>query len=358
MFEFRMTATWPSLAQSAQSALSAAAQVAAAMSLLLLPVLAHNGLVAAEAEGAAMYQAAVDAAYAQAKDNTDGANADYIPALAEVPSELFGVAVVTADGTVATAGDVDHAFSIQSVSKPFTMALVMEQQGVGAIREQIGVEPTGQAFNSIMAIEMHPARSINPLVNAGAIAAVSMIEAPSAEARWKFITDGFAAYAGSELPLLQDIYESEAATNQRNTAISYLLQAYGRLYADPLESVDVYTKQCSLGVNCQQLAMMGATLANGGVHPTTGTRVLREEYVDEVLAVMMMAGFYDESGVWAYEVGLPGKTGVGGGIVVVVSGELAIAAFSPRLNTAGNSIRAMQAIRSVAHDLGVDVFKD
>jgi len=301
-------------------------------------------------------QKLVDEAHAKFKDLDEGKNADYIPILATVPSELFGIAIVTADGDVVTAGDVDYPFSIQSVSKPFTMALVMEEQGINAIFDKIGVEPTGMPFNSIVAIELNPRRSINPLVNAGAIAAVSMIEAKDADARWQKILDGYSAYAGEELELIDEVYVSEAETNYRNRAIANLLFAYDRLYSDPMEATDVYTKQCSVGVTARQLAFMGATLANGGVNPKTGERVLRENFVDEVLAVMLMAGFYDESGEWAYHTGLPAKTGVGGGIVAVVPGTMAIAAFSPRLNEAGNSVRAMQAIDFIAEKLDDNIF--
>ena len=301
-------------------------------------------------------QKLVDEAHAKFKDLKEGKNADYIPILATVPSELFGLAIVTADGEVVTAGDVDYPFSIQSVSKPFTMALVMEEQGKDAIYQKIGVEPTGMPFNSIIAIELNPKRSINPLVNAGAIAAVSMLKASSPEERWKKILDGYSAYAGEPLKLIDQVYVSEAETNYRNRAIANLLYAYDRLYCDPMEATDVYTKQCSVGVTARQLAFMGATLANGGVNPKTGQRVLRADYVDEVLAVMLMAGFYDESGEWAYETGLPAKTGVGGGIVAVVPGQMAIVGFSPRLNKSGNSVRAMRAIDYIAEKLKDNIF--
>jgi glutaminase len=325
-----------------------------ALSLLLLPSIPANASSPSDEE----LQRAVDLAHDKFKDRKDGANANYIPILDEVPSELFGIAIATADGRVITAGDVDYAFSIQSVSKPFVMALVMEEQGIDAVREKIGVEPTGLPFNSIIAIEMiNEQRSINPLVNAGAIAAVSMLEASNPGERWTKIEEGLDGFAGEDLSVLEEVYVSESETNNRNKAIAYLLYNYGRLYSDPLEAVNVYTRQCSIGVNTKQLAMMGATLANGGVNPKTGQRLIREDYVDEVLSVMMMAGFYDESGIWSYMVGLPGKTGVGGGIVVVVPGELAIAAFSPRLNESGNSIRAMHAIHFVAEQLNYSVYK-
>ncbi|TMA80319.1 MAG: glutaminase A [Deltaproteobacteria bacterium] len=295
-------------------------------------------------------------AYAKFKDLRDGANADYIPELAKIPSELFGVAVVTVDGRVFTAGDVDYAFSIQSVSKPFTAALVMQEQGDEAIARKIGVEPTGMPFNSIMAIELGEARSRNPLVNAGAIAAVSMVKAKSAKAKYEKLLDWYGRFAGEKLKILPDIYKSEAATNNGNRGIGFILAKYDRIYADPLESVDVYTKQCSIGVTAKQLARMGATLANGGVNPVTHQRVVDEQHVPKLLAIMMMAGFYDESGAWAYDAGLPAKTGVGGGIVAIVPGEMAIVGFSPRLNKAGNSVRATAAIHYITTALHANVF--
>jgi glutaminase len=313
-------------------------------------------LGAASPSSAADLQALVDAAHAKFEDLKEGKNADYIPVLAEVPSELFGVAVVTVDGKLYAAGDVDHAFSIQSVAKPFTAALVMQEQGVEALREKIGVEPTGLPFNSIIAIELNPERSMNPLVNAGAIAAVSMLEASSAKARWKKILDWYGALAGEKLALIDEVYVSEAETNYRNRAIANLLYNYGRLYSDPMEATDVYTKQGSVGVNARQLAMMGATLANGGKNPKTGEQLIDPGHIPELLALMMMAGFYDEVGVWAYTAALPAKTGVGGGIVAVVPGRMSMVAFSPRLNEAGNSVRSLRAIEYLSRELGVGLF--
>ena len=329
-----------------------------AAALLLVGVLNSPAMAASSNDTVQQLQKIVDDAYAKFKGVQEGKNADYIPYLATVPSELFGLAIVTADGQEVTAGDVDYSFAIESISKPFTMAMVMEEKGLDAVYEKIGVEPTGMPFNSILAIELNPKRSINPLVNAGAIASVSMLEAKDADERWQKILDGYSAYAGEPLKLINDVYVSEAETNYRNRAIANLLYAYDRLYSDPMEANDVYTKQCSVGVTARQLAMMGATLANGGVNPKTGKRVLHEDYVDEVLAVMLMAGFYDESGEWAYRTGLPGKTGVGGGIVAVVPGQLAIVGFSPRLNEAGNSVRAMKAIQYIGEQLKDNIFFD
>jgi glutaminase len=298
----------------------------------------------------------VSQAYNKYKDLKEGKNADYIPILATVPSDLFGVIIVTRDGKVYAKGDVDYKFSIQSVSKPFTASLVMQQQGPDALADNIGVEPTGLPFNSKIAIELLKARSVNPSVNAGAIAAVSMVKAKSEEDKWQQVLGNLSDYAGSELKLMDEVYDSEYSTSWSNRAIANLLYNYQRLYSDPEETLRVYTRQCSVGVSARDLGFMGATLANGGVNPLTQKRVLPAEHVPELLAVMAMTGFYDESGIWQYTAGLPAKTGVGGGIVAVVPGKFAIAAFSPRLNEAGNSIRSMNAIRYIAGELGVGLY--
>ncbi|MEM9257011.1 MAG: glutaminase A [Pseudomonadota bacterium] len=303
------------------------------------------------------YQKLVEDAHAKFKGNNEGANANYIPVLDKVDSSLFGVVIATKDGKLYSAGDVDHSFSIQSVAKPFTAALVMQKVGLGTLRDKIGVEPTGMPFNSIIAIELNSKRSINPLVNAGAIASVSLLPAKDANDRWNMVLDGFSDFAGEKLELIEEVYVSEAETNYRNRAIANLLYNYGRLYSNPEEALDVYTKQSSIGVNAKQLAMMGATLANGGTNPLTGKAMLDSSYVDELLAIMMMAGFYDEVGIWAYDAGLPAKTGVGGGIVAVVPGKMAIVGFSPRLNEAGNSVRSLEAIEYISQQLNLSLFK-
>jgi glutaminase len=302
------------------------------------------------------FQRAVDQAYAAFKDVSEGKNADYIPILATVPSEMFGVVIATRDGKIFMAGEQDYRFSIQSVSKPFTAALIMARQGPQAIREKIGVEPTGLPFNSKLALEIYEQRSVNPMVNAGAIAAVSLVDADSEEERWNLVHDNIEGFAGAELPVLEEVYRSEIETAFGNRGIANLLYSYERLYSDPEEALRVYTRQCSIGINTRDLAIMGATLANEGVNPLTGRRMLPAEHVPELLAIMAAAGFYDESGEWMYSAGLPSKTGVGGGIVSVVPGKFAIAAFSPRLNEAGNSVRAMRAIRMIAGELGVGLY--
>jgi glutaminase len=325
--------------------------------LLIVTFLCLAALVTSvQAQTPAEFQAAVDRAHANYVGLKDGANADYIPILTETPSDLFGVVIVTREGEVFKAGDVDYVFSIQSVSKPFTAALVMSQQGTEVLREKIGVEPTGLPFNSKMALELYDARSVNPLVNAGAIAAVSLVQADSEEDRWNQVLQNISAFAGRELSVLEKVYDSEYSTAFGNRAIANLLYNYGRLYSDPEEAMRVYTRQCSIGVNALDLGMMGATLANLGVNPVTNKRVMPAKDVPELLAIMATAGFYDESGDWMYDAGLPAKTGVGGGIVAVVPGRFAIATFSARLNEAGNSVRGLNAIRDIAGELGVGVF--
>ena len=302
------------------------------------------------------FQRVVDSAHSKFKNVKEGANADYIPILATVPSDMFGVVIITREGEVYSAGELDYEFSIQSVSKPFTASLVMAQQGPIAIREKIGIEPTGLPFNSKIALELHPQRSVNPLVNAGAIAAVSLVEASSEQDRWQKVLRNISDYAGRDLQVLEEVYKSEYETSWSNRAIANLLYNYERLYSEPEAVLRVYTKQCSIGINTRDLAMMGATLANEGVNPSTGKRLLAQEHVPELLAIMATAGFYDESGEWMYSAGLPAKTGVGGGIVAIVPGRFAIATFSPPVNEAGNSVRGMKAIRYIAGELGVGLY--
>jgi glutaminase len=301
-------------------------------------------------------QTIVQEAYDKYKSNTEGKNADYIPVLAQVDPKLFGVVAISTDGRVVSVGDVDHAFSIQSISKVFSLALAMEELGPDKVFEKIGSEPTGRPFNSVEAVVDMPTHTGNPLVNAGAIATVSLISGPSEDARWNKILAFYSKAAGEKLPLMDDVYKSEAATNTGNRALAALLLKYERIYADPLESVDLYTKQCSVGVTAKQLAVMGATLANNGANPMTGERVIKRENVPEILSAMTMAGLYDGSGGWAWHVGLPAKSGVGGGIIAVVPGKGAIAVFAPPLDKAGNSVKAQLVIDYVADKLGYDLF--
>jgi len=294
------------------------------------------------------FQAAVDAAWERYRTLDEGKNADYIPALAKVDPRLFGVALVTVDGKVFQKGDVGSPFSIQSISKVFTLASVMETAGSTAVEEKIGVDATGQVFNSIVAIEQMRGKEMNPFVNPGAIATTSLVEGKTGEEKWARILAIHEAFAGRKLSIDEEVYRSEAATNDRNQAIAKLMHAYGRLYFDPAISTDVYTRQCSISVSASDLAVMAATLANGGKNPVTGKQAMSWENVPPLLAVMATAGLYDDSGIWLYRVGLPAKSGVGGGIIAVAPGRYGIAVFSPRLDAAGNSVRAQKVIRDIA----------
>jgi glutaminase len=315
-----------------------------------------SGKVSPVAPTADQVRALVNQAYEKFKSNSEGKNADYIPELGKVDPKLYGVVGVTTDGQTFTAGDVDVPFSIQSISKVYTLALAMDQLGAKAVFDKIGMEPTGRPFNSLPAVIDLPTHSGNPLVNAGAIATTSLISGPDKDAKFNKILDFYSRAAGEKLTVLEDIYHSEAATNQGNQAIGYVLRKYDRIYSDPLEAVDIYTRQCSVGVTAKQLAWMGATLANNGLNPRTGEQVIKKENIPELLATMTMAGLYDGSGGWAWNVGLPAKSGVGGAVLAVVPGKGAIVGFAPPLDAAGNSVKAQLAIAYIADQLGLNVF--
>jgi glutaminase len=301
-------------------------------------------------------EAVVRDAYNKFRADTSGKNADYIPFLAQVDSKLFGVSVVTNDNEVFNLGDVNYSFSIQSISKVFTLAMAMEELGPEKVFQRIGSEPTGRPFNSPLAVVDMPTHTANPLVNAGAIATTSLISGHDAKEKWSKILTFYSKAAGEKLALIDEVYKSEAATNTGNKALAMLLAKYERIYSDPFESVDIYTKQCSVGVNTTQLARMGATLANNGKNPATGEQVIKSEDVPYILATMTMAGLYDSSGYWAWHVGLPAKSGVGGGIVAVIPGRGAIAVFAPRLDEAGNSVKAQKVIQYVAAQLDYNIY--
>lgn len=303
-----------------------------------------------------LVESAVREAYAKFKSDTRGKNADYIPYLAQVDPNLFGIAIVTTDNQILTLGDVKYSFSIQSISKVYTLALAMEELGPDKVFEKVGSEPTGRPFNSPVAVVDIPTHTGNPFVNAGAIATTSLISGNNADDKWNKILDFYSRVAGEKLSLIDEVYKSEAATNTGNKALSMLLAKYDRIYADPFESVDIYTKQCSVGVNATQLARMGATLANNGINPATGEQVIKAEDVPYILSAMTMAGLYDGSGGWAWHVGLPAKSGVGGGIVTIAPGKGAIAVFAPPLDEAGNSVKAQEVIEYVAEKLHYNLY--
>lgn len=301
-------------------------------------------------------ESVVREAYQQFATDNSGKNADYIPYLAQVDPKLFGIAIVTTDNQTLTMGDVQYSFSIQSISKVFTLALAMEELGPDAVFQRVGSEPTGRPFNSPLAVVDMPTHTGNPLVNAGAIATTSLISGKDENEKWNKILKFYSKAAGEQLSLIDEVYKSEAATNTGNKALSYLLAKYDRIYADPFESVDIYTKQCSVGVNAVQLARMGATLANNGINPASGEQVIKREDIPYILSTMMMAGLYDGSGGWAWHVGLPAKSGVGGGIVAVVPGKGAIAVFAPPLDEAGNSVKASKVIEFVGDKLSYNLY--
>jgi glutaminase len=295
-------------------------------------------------------------AHERFKSIDEGKNADYIPALAKAPSELFGVCVIGTSGAAFAAGDTEYEFSIQSVSKPFVFAMICQAIGEDEARAKLGVNSTGLPFNSVVGIERTSDGTTNPMVNSGAIAAASLAPGSTADEKWQFIQDGLSRFAGRDLTLSTEVYQSEAAANQRNQGIANLLRSYNRIYFDPIQATDIYTKQCSLNVTARDLAAMAATLANGGVNPLTKKRIIDAVHCQHVLAVMVTAGLYENSGDWLYETGLPGKSGVSGGIVTVSPGKGGLGAFAPPLDNAGNSVKGRLAAKFLSDQLGLNLF--
>lgn len=284
--------------------------------------------------------------------DTEGALADYIPELACVDPDGFGLSLSSSDGFVYESGDAQTEFTIQSISKPFTYALALDRIGSAAVDVRIGVEPSGEAFNEI-SVDRSTKIPKNPMINAGAIAAVSLIPAGSPDERFALIQDFYSGFAGRRLELDTQVYASERATGSRNRAIGYMLQSFGVLNDDPDEVLDVYYRQCSLNVTSTDLARMGATLARGGVNPQTGRRVTHPTVVKRTLSVMVTCGMYDAAGDWVSAVGMPAKSGVGGGIVAVLPGQLGIGVYSPLLDDKGNSVRGVRLCRSLSEQLGL-----
>ena len=301
-------------------------------------------------------QMLVQDAYERFKSDDTGRNADHYPALAAVPRHLFGVCVAGIDGTVYAAGDTDYPFTIMSVAKPFVFALVVQAIGTEQARAKLGVNSTGLPFNSVMAIELNADRLTNPMVNAGALAATSLAPGKTGEEKWEFIHDGLSRFAGRTLALNDEVYQSASATNHRNQAIARLMWSYDRLYFDPVATTELYTRQSSLNVTARDLAVMAATLADGGVSPHTKERVIDAEHCPHVLAVMATAGLYETSGDWLYRIGLPGKSGVGGGIITVAPGKGGMATFAPPLDAAGNSVKGQLATEFLSTRLGLNLF--
>lgn len=300
---------------------------------------------------------AAENAYTLARVDNGGHNAHYIPYLANVPSDLFALTVTLPDGEVFSYGDDAYVFGIESVSKVATAILAMKQWSPEMVLRKIGADATGLPHSSILSILIENGHPSTPLVNAGAISACSMVKPlGNPVGKWKAIVDNMEALFGTEPSLLDELYRSESDTNYRNRSITWLLKKYDRLYDDPMMSLDLYTRQCSLGVTCRQLSAMAATIANEGVNPLTGQMAFPQEISPKIVSMMASVGFYEHTGDWMFSSGLPAKTGVGGGIVGVLPGLLGIAAFSPRLDQAGNSVRAQAAIKQFMQTLGLGIF--
>jgi glutaminase len=298
----------------------------------------------------------VDEAYERYQTVPGGEVSRVYPALAGVPAGLFGICAVGTSGSLYAAGDAGHGFAVMSVAKPFVFALICQALGPEEARRRVGVNATGLAFNSLAAVERGQDGRTNPMVNAGAIATTSLAPGATAEARWAFLLDGLSRFAGRSLALDEEVYASASATNHRNRRIAGLLADHGRLWCDPAEAVDRYTRQSSLRVSATELAVMGATLADGGVNPLTREQVVDAAVCHFTLAVMTTAGLYETSGDWLYDVGVPGKSGISGGIVVVAPGKGALATFAPPLDGFGNSVKGQLAARFLSRRLGLSLF--
>ncbi|MGL5682508.1 MAG: glutaminase A [Marinifilaceae bacterium] len=300
----------------------------------------------------------VNEAYDKCKGIKEGANANYIPFLGSVDSNLFGISVCLPDGTQINVGDIDYKFGIESISKVHTAILILQQYGKDKVLEMIGADATGLPFNSIMAILLENDHPSTPLVNAGAIAAASMVKPiGDSNSKWDAIVDNMMALCGSEVVLLDELYKSESETNFNNKSIAWLLKNYGRIYDDPDMALDLYTRQCSMGVTVEQLAVSGCTIANAGLNPVTKQQVFDPSITPYITSLIATVGFYEHTGDWLYSSGVPAKTGVGGGVMGTVPGVMGIAAFAPPLDSAGNSVKAQAAIKYIAEQIGMHIFK-
>src|SRR5262245_35365981 len=298
----------------------------------------------------------VDEAYERFASDAAGELSSVYPALRRVSRDLFGICVVRTDGVIYSVGDAEYDFTIMSVSKPFVFALICDLIGPKVARDKLGVNSTGLPFNSLAGIEWSRDGRTNPMVNAGAIATTSLVPGHDSDEKWRFISDGLSRFAGRRLALDEDTYASASDTNFRNRGIANMLQGLDRVYSDPLEATDLYTRQCSLQVTATDLAIMGATLADGGVNPVTKERVVSAEVCHTAPAGMATAGLYETSGDWLYDIGLPGKSGIGGGIVTVSPGKSGLGTFAPPLDDAGNSVKGQLVAKFLSQQLGMDLF--
>jgi glutaminase len=293
--------------------------------------------------------------HAQFAGLTEGSVATYIPELAKADPNWFGICLVTASGAVYEVGDSRIPFTIQSISKPFVYGMALEECGRVEVLKKVGLEPTGNPFNSI-SLEAGTGRPLNPMINAGAIASTSLVAGDTPELQLKCILNTLSLFAGSQLSIDASIYRSESETGHRNRAIGYMLRNFGILTKDPIPTVETYFQQCSVTVTCRQLGLMAATLANRGTNPVTGKRAIRGEYVENVLSIMGSCGMYDAAGEWMYSVGMPAKSGVAGGIIAVLPGHLGIGVFSPPLNTWGNSVRGIKVCDALSRHCDLHLF--
>ncbi len=302
-------------------------------------------------------QDVVNLAYGTIKNETEGKNADYIPYLANVPKDLFGISVCMPSGELITAGDTDYLFGIESVSKVPTAILAMQQYGADKVLEMIGADATGLPFNSILAILMESDHPSTPLVNAGAISACSMVQPlEDSTKKWDAIIGFLEKLCGCKLSVIEELYKSETDTNYTNRSIAWLLKSYGRIYDDPNVSLDLYTRQCSIGVSAVALSILAATIANHGVNPVTKEEVFDSYLSPKITSMMSTVGFYEHTGDWMFKTGTPAKTGVGGGIMAVIPHQFGIAAFAPPIDEAGNSVKAQKAIQYIVDKLQVNIF--
>ena len=297
----------------------------------------------------------VGRAYDEFVPVADGTLSTVYPALAQADPDKFAICLTSVSGVSSARGDLDEKFTLMSVSKAFVLALVCEQVGLDVVRRVVGVNPTGLPFNSLAAIERFPDGRTNPMVNAGAIATSSLVPGDTFEERWILLTRTLSAFAGRSLTLDQATYESARTTNMRNRSIAYLLRSYDAINGDAMAALDLYTRQCCLEVNTADLAVMGATLATGGINPVTQARVVSPATAQAVLAIMTIAGMYESSGDWLLDVGVPAKSGISGGIVSVSPGKGALATYSAPLDAAGNSVRGVQTAMYLSRHLGLDV---
>ncbi len=286
---------------------------------------------------------------------TDGRVADYIPELAKADPNWFGICLATTTGAVYEVGDSRQPFTIQSISKPFVYGLALEDQGRAPVLEKVGVEPTGDAFNSI-SLDPGTGRPRNPMINAGAIATAGLIAGKTPAIKLQRLLDQFGLYAGRSLSLDEAVYRSESQTGHRNRAIGHMLRNFNILTDDPTPVVELYFQQCSIAVTCRDLALMAATLANRGINPVTGKQSIRGEYVESVLSIMGSCGMYDFAGEWIYRIGMPAKSGVGGGIIAVLPGQLGLGVFSPPLDEHGNSVRGIRVCHDLSRHLDLHLF--